>query len=105
MPRSRSTGSRAIRPRAAKAAPSAVRITEATGSSPRSWDAAVTDAVRGAKEAAPKPIAVEVVRLWADLGPRQRIGAYRAAVKIAYRQPLIPALPAKKTARGRARTA
>ncbi|MGH2378532.1 MAG: dodecin domain-containing protein [Candidatus Limnocylindria bacterium] len=81
MPRSRSTASRATRPRAA----SLVRVAEATGSSARSWDAAVTDAVREAKEAK-DPIAVEVVRLWADLGPRGRLRTYRANVKVAYRQ-------------------
>jgi protoporphyrinogen oxidase len=46
--------------------------------------------VRGAKEEAPDPIAVEVVRLWADLGPRQKLSRYRAAVKVAYRQALVP---------------
>lgn len=65
-----------------------VRIVEAVGSSPRSWDAAVTDAVRGAKAEAPDPIAVEVGRLWADLGGTTAIRLYRASVKIAYRQPL-----------------
>jgi flavin-binding protein dodecin len=90
MPRSRSTASRGTRRRAADPAPRVVRITEAVGSSSRSWDAAVTDAVRGAKDEAPDPIAVEVVRLWADLGPRQRLGRYRAAVKIAYREAIVP---------------
>lgn len=84
MPRSRSTGSRATRPRAAS--PSAVRVAESTGSSSRSWDAAVVDAVKEAKDEAPKPIAVEVVRLWADLDPRGRLKMYRASVKVAYRQ-------------------
>lgn len=65
-----------------------MRTIEAVGSSTRSWDAAVADAVRGAKDDAPDPIAVEVGRLWADLDPRQRIRRYRAAVKIAYRQAL-----------------
>ncbi len=45
----------------------------------------MTDAVREAKEAK-DPIAVEVVRLWADLGPRGRLRTYRANVKVAYRQ-------------------
>ncbi len=115
MPRSRSTAWRATRPRASPArgprasgaaapkggaegdrreersagseqAPTAVRILEAVGSSTRSWDAAVTDAVRSAKDDAPDPIAVEVGRLWADLDPDRRIRRYRAAVKVAYRQ-------------------
>jgi len=60
------------------------------GSSARSWDAAVTDAVRGAKGEAPEPIAVEVGRLWADLDGKSAIRRYRASVKIAYRQTLTP---------------
>jgi flavin-binding protein dodecin len=63
-----------------------VRTVEATGSSSRSWDAAVTEAVKGAKDDAPDPIAVEVVRLWADLDARRRLRTYRATVKVAYRQ-------------------
>ena len=91
MPRSRSTGSRATRPRPrrASAARGAVRIHEAVGASTRSWDAAVTDAVRGAKKDAPDPIAVEVGRLWADLDAKQGIRQYRASVRIAYRQTLV----------------
>jgi hypothetical protein len=46
----------------------------------------VADAVKGSKEDAPDPIAVEVVRLWADLDARRRIRMYRAAVKVAFRQ-------------------
>ncbi len=103
MPRSRSTASRATRPSRARAKPSAVRIAEAVGSSTRSWDAAVADAVRGAQDDAPDPIAVEVVRLWADLGPRQKVGRYRAAVKIAYRQALISVAPARRAAARRSR--
>jgi len=72
-------------------------VAEAVGSSAKSWDAAVVDAVRGAKDEAPAPIAVEVVRLWADLGVRQKLGRYRAAVKIAYRQDVVP--PATEPAR------
>lgn len=91
MPRSRSTGSRATRPRAtprARTAPSAVRIVDAVGSSAKGWEAAVTDAVRGAKSDAPRPIAVEVGRLWADLDGKSAMRLYRASVKIAYRQEL-----------------
>ena len=105
MPRSRSTASRATRPRItprARTAPSAVRIVDAVGSSTRSWDAAVVDAVRGAKDDAPDPIAVEVGRLWADLDEKSAIRLYRASVKIAYRQALRAPAPApapKKTAR------
>jgi flavin-binding protein dodecin len=84
MRRSRNTGSRATRPR--RASGTAVRVAEATGTSARSWDAAVTDAVKSAKDDAPDPIAVEVVRLWADLDPKGRLKTYRASVKVAYRQ-------------------
>lgn len=49
----------------------------------------MTDAVGGAKDEAPEPIAVEVARLWADLDGGKRIRRYRAAVKIAYRQRLV----------------
>lgn len=46
----------------------------------------MTEAVKGAKDDAPDPIAVEVVRLWADLDARQRLRTYRATVKVAFRQ-------------------
>ncbi len=67
-----------------------VRLIEAVGSSSRSWDAAVTDAVRSVADDAPDPIGVEVSRLWADLDGRKRLRTYRASVKVAYRQPLQP---------------
>lgn len=67
------------------------------GSSPRSWDAAVADAVRGAKAEAPDPIAVEVGRLWADLDAKRAISLFRASVKIAYRERLIA--PARERTR------
>jgi flavin-binding protein dodecin len=107
MPRSRSTASRATRPRrtppARTVAPTAVRLHEALGSSPRSWDAAVTDAVRNAKENAAEPIAVEVGRLWADLDGGNAIRLYRASVKVAYRQALTaPARATKRATRKRA---
>jgi len=65
-----------------------VRIHEAVGSSKTSWAAAVADAVRAAKKEAPQPIAVEVVRLWGDLGGKAAISLYRASVKIAFKQEL-----------------
>ena len=46
----------------------------------------MVDAVKEVKDDAPDPIAVEVVRLWADLGPKGRLKTYRASVKVAYRQ-------------------
>lgn len=108
MPRSRNTASRATRPRVtprAKTEPSAVRILDAVGSSATGWDAAVTDAVRGAKRDAPQPIAVEVGRLWADLDGKSAISVYRASVKIAYRQALrAPAADRAATKTTRKRT-
>ena len=62
-----------------------VRVAEATGSSARGWEQAVTDAVKSSDVAA--PIGVEVLRLWADWDGR-KLSRYRAIVKIAYRQPM-----------------
>ncbi len=102
MPRSRSTASKASRPRRARtAAPTAIRIHEATGESTRSWDAAVVAAVKGASADAPGAVAVEVSRLWADLDARLGIRRYRAAVKIAYPQTLIAPRAARKPPRKR----
>ena len=58
--------------------------------------------MRGAKDDAPEPIAVEVVRLWADLGARRRLGRYRAQVKIAYRQALVPVTARRRASGGSA---
>jgi flavin-binding protein dodecin len=60
-----------------------VRLVEATGVSPKSWDAAVAAAVKAAKVKA--PIGVEVGRLWAEL-EGTRLSRYHASVKVAYRQ-------------------
>lgn len=81
-----------------------MRLHEAFGSSPRGWDAAVADAVRGARDEAPDPIAVEVGRLWADLDAKRAISVYRASVRIAYRERLVAPAPAsapKRTPRKR----
>ena len=67
------------------AAASAVRTTEATGDSPRGWEAAVVAAVKAAAVA--DTIGVEVVRLWADWDGR-KLSRYHATVKVAYRQAL-----------------
>lgn len=64
---------------------SAVRTTEATGESPRSWDAAVIAAVKASD--VDDPIGVEITRLWAEWG-RGRLTRFHATVKIAYRQAL-----------------
>ena len=62
-----------------------VRLTEATGSSPRGWEAAVVAAVKSSDVA--KPVGVEVQRLWADWNGR-KLTRYHATVKVAYRQAL-----------------
>ncbi len=67
-----------------------VRLVEAQGSSRKGWDAAIADALRGAKDEIDSPIAVEVARQWADLDARGRIATYRVSVKIAHRQVLAP---------------
>ncbi len=62
-----------------------VRLLEATGSSPRGWEAAVAAAVRSVRSEVPRPIGVEVARLWADLDGA-KLTRFHASVKIAYRQ-------------------
>lgn len=64
---------------------SVVRVTEATGSSPRGWEAAVGAAVKASD--AKDPIGVEVVRLWAEWDGR-KLSRYHASVKVAFRQRL-----------------
>ncbi len=62
-----------------------VRLTEASGSSARGWEAAVAAAVRASE--VEKPIGAEVVRLWAEWDGR-KLSRYHATVKVAYRQSL-----------------
>jgi flavin-binding protein dodecin len=78
---------RATRPRAAKAAPVVVRIHESIGTARTGWDAALKAAVKDARAEIEEPIAVEISRQWADLGPRG-ITSYHVSVKVAYRQAL-----------------
>ena len=68
-----------------KSAPGVVRLTEATGSSPRGWEDAVTAAVKASN--VKTPVGVEVSRLWAEW-QRGKLSRFHAAVKIAYRQDL-----------------
>lgn len=68
-----------------RVAPSVVRVTEATGASPRGWEAAVAAAVKASD--VPKPVGVEVLRLWAEWDGR-KLSRYHATVKVAYRQTL-----------------
>lgn len=70
---------------ARQAALAVVRTHEATGSSTKSWDRAVRDALaRGAKEAGGKVIGFEVTKLAGESSGR-RIRSYRATVRVAYR--------------------
>ena len=65
------------------ARPIVVRLAEATGTSTKSWDAAVLAAVKAAK--VKTPVGVEVGRLWAELDGT-KLSRYHAAVKVAYRE-------------------
>jgi flavin-binding protein dodecin len=63
-------------------------VTEATGDSPKSWDAAVIAAVKASDVR--KPVGVEVVRMWAKWNG-EKPSRYHVTVKVAYRQTLKPA--------------
>ena len=75
----------ARRPKKPAAAGSVVRITEVSGESPRSWDAAVGAAAKAAE--AKEIVGVEVLRLWAEWDGK-KLSRYHATVKVAYRQKL-----------------
>ena len=62
-----------------------VRITEATGESPRSWDSALAAAVKASE--AKDVVGVEVLRLWAEWDGK-KLSRYHATAKVAYRQKL-----------------
>ena len=62
-----------------------IRLTEATGSSSRGWEDAVSGAVKASKVRA--PVGVEVARLWADW-EGGKLSRFHATVKVAYRQAL-----------------
>ena len=68
-----------------KATPGVIRLSEATGSSSRGWEDAVTAAVKASDVKA--PVGVEVSRLWADW-ERGKLSRFHATVKVAYRQAL-----------------
>ena len=80
---------RATRQRAASSAKAAVvvRLHETTGSARTGWDAALRAAVKTARAEVGEPVAVEIARQWADLGPRG-ITTYHVSAKVAYRQAL-----------------
>ncbi len=87
---------RATRQRAAKPAPVVVRLHEATGSARTGWDAALRAAVKLARAEVDDPVAVEIARQWADLGPKG-ITTYHVNVKVAYRQALAAPKREKRT--------
>jgi flavin-binding protein dodecin len=62
-----------------------VRLSEATGSSPRGWEDAVAAAVKSSD--VKTPVGVEVSRLWAEW-ERGRLSRFHATVKVAYKQTL-----------------
>jgi flavin-binding protein dodecin len=64
---------------------SVVRLTEATGASPTSWDAAITVAVKASD--VKDPLGVEVSRMWAEWRGG-KLSRYHVTVKVAYRQAL-----------------
>ena len=75
----------ARRPKKPAASGGAVRITEATAESSRSWDAAVVAAVKASE--AQDVVGAEVLRLWAEWDGK-KLTRYHATVKVAYRQKL-----------------
>ena len=68
-----------------KTAAGVIRLSEATGSSPRGWEDAVGAAVKASD--VKTPVGVEVSRLWADW-ERGKLSRFHATVKVAYRQDL-----------------
>jgi flavin-binding protein dodecin len=68
-----------------KAAPGVIRLSEATGTSPRGWEDAVAAALKASDVKA--PIGVEVSRLWAEVD-RGKLSRFHATVKVAYKQAL-----------------
>ena len=95
MPARRRTSARAAAPKSggASAAPratpaSVVRVVDASGDSPKSWDAAVVAAVKGSDVR--QPVGVEVTRMWAKWDG-DKPSRYHVTVRVAYRQRLKPA--------------
>lgn len=71
--------------RRSKSAAGVIRLSEATGSSPKGWEDAVSAAVKASDVKA--PIGVEVTRLWAEW-ERGKMSRFHATVNVAYRQEL-----------------
>jgi flavin-binding protein dodecin len=68
-----------------KGAAGVIRLSEATGSSPRGWEEAVTAALKASDVKA--PVGVEVFRLWAEVDGG-KLSRFHATVKVAYKQAL-----------------
>jgi flavin-binding protein dodecin len=60
-------------------------VADATGESPRGWEAAVAAAVKASE--VKDAIGVEVTRMWAAWDGR-KLSRYHVTVKVAYRQSL-----------------
>ncbi len=71
--------------RKAPAKGSVLRLTEVTGDSTRSWDAAVAAAVKASEVS--DPVGVEISRMWAEWNGR-KLSRFHVTVKVAYRQSL-----------------
>jgi len=66
---------------------SVVRVADAAGDSPKSWEAAVIAAVNASEVR--QPVGVEIVRMWAKWDG-DRPSRYHVTVRVAYRQSLRP---------------
>lgn len=66
-----------------------MRVSDASGSSPTSFEEAVADAVRSVRREVRAPVGVEVVRMWADLDGGA-VATYRVSVRVAYRETARP---------------
>lgn len=65
----------------------AIRVHEVSGSSPKGWPEAAADALRRAKAEVPSPIALEIVRQWADVSAG-RMTRFHVTARIAWAQTL-----------------
>ena len=68
--------------------PSVVRVVDAAGDSPKSWEGAVIAAVKSSEVR--QPVGVEIVRMWAKWDG-DKPSRYHVTVRVAYRQSLKPA--------------
>ena len=75
------------RRRTSAATAGVIRVVDASGDSPKSWDAAVIAAVKGSEVR--RPVVVEITRMWAKWDG-EKPSRYLVTVRIAYRQSLKP---------------